>query len=185
MNAHHDRLDAAIDAIAARLTEVTDNDGFALQIANALPERSMWLGFGWTSRLGMVAIALAVTVGVVLRTSDDRSTKVLRTEVPSSPTVARGTIVERPPRDRGTIVETPLIVRRTAAEPPSNDRRTADVPDFDRSLPALEAASMLTLESLAPVTLAEDAPLTVLPLAIADLPLTAENNPQKSVEEQR
>jgi len=39
---------------------------------------------------------------------------------------------------------------------------------------ALGAVAALTFDSLAPNALAEDAPLTLAPLAIADLPLMAE-----------
>jgi len=44
--------------------------------------------------------------------------------------------------------------------------------DFDRSLPAIAAMSVLELDSLAPASLPEDAPLTLKPLAIESLPLT-------------
>jgi hypothetical protein len=48
--------------------------------------------------------------------------------------------------------------------------------DFDRSLPAIVAMEALTIDALAPANLTEEAPLTLTPLAIADLPLTAESN---------
>jgi len=46
--------------------------------------------------------------------------------------------------------------------------------DHERSLPALGAVTALAFDSLTPVSLPEDAPLTLKPLEIADLPLTAD-----------
>jgi hypothetical protein len=171
-----DRIDEAIDSVAARMTHVTEDAALASRIAEALPERSGW-SLGWL--MPRLAIMAAIAIGtslVVLRMLDDGSTSVPRVEQPSAPTVARSSIAERPSIDRRATVAPPAVVRRTIPEVSSSDRTptTIDVPDFDRSLRALDAASVLTLESLAPVTLPEDAPLTLSPLAIADLPLTAE-----------
>jgi hypothetical protein len=74
-----------------------------------------------------------------------------------------------------TNIELAQIVRRTTGERSENDRRTIDVPDHERSLPSIAVVAALQLGSLAPVNLPEDAPLTLVPLAIADLPLTAES----------
>ena len=69
----------------------------------------------------------------------------------------------------------PSNLNGSYAERPSNDRRTiVDVPDFDRSLEAIDALGALSLASVAPSVLPEDAPLTLPPLAIEELPLTAE-----------
>ena len=45
MNTNRDRLDEAIDHVAARLTRVEDRRALAARIVDALPERSPW--FGW------------------------------------------------------------------------------------------------------------------------------------------
>jgi hypothetical protein len=163
-----DHLDRAIDAVAARLTRVEQDDAFAQRIVNALPERSPT--YWWAPRLAFTA-ALAIGVSlVVLRTFDERSTDVLRTENPSAPMAAYPAAAAN-----RTAVELELIVRRTIVEPPQNDRRTTvDVPDFDRSLEAIDALGALSLASVAPSVLPEDAPLTLPPLAIEELPLTAE-----------
>jgi hypothetical protein len=168
-----DQLDQAIDQVAARLTRVGDNDALASQIINALPDRPAWSLYWLMPRLAITATLAAIAITVVLRTFDERSTAVLRTENASQPAVALGPIVE-PLNDRRTIVERPSNERRTTVERPSNDRRTLDAPDFERSLEAIEALSALELDSLAPVSLPEDAPLTLAPLAIADLPLAPE-----------
>ena len=175
-----DHLDRAIDAVAARLTRVEQDDAFAQRIVNALPERSPthW----WAPRLAFTA-ALAIGVSlVVLRMFDEVSTGVLRTFDEGSTGVLRAAVVSSPaiqlaaaaPEHR-TNVEPALITRRTIVEPPQNDRRTiVDVPDFDRSLEAIDALGALSLASVAPSVLPEDAPLTLPPLAIEELPLTAE-----------
>ena len=165
----NDHLDRAIDAVAARLTRVEQDDAFAQRIVNALPERSPmhW----WAPRLAFTAaIVIGVSLGV-LRMFDERSTDVLRTAVVSSPAMQ---LPAAAPEHR-TNVEPAFLVRRTIVERPQNDRRTTvDVPDFDRSLQAIEALGALSLASVAPSVLPEDAPLTLPPLAIEELPLTAE-----------
>ncbi len=172
MNAEHDHLDAAIDAVAARLTHIEDNPALASRIVSALPERSAWSLHWLMPRLAITAALAVATTIVVLRTFDEGSTEVLRTEVVSSP------IVELPAPIARTVAEPSQIVRRTIVERPQNERRTIEVPDFERSLPSIAAARSLELDSLAPVSLPEDAPLTLEPLAIADLPLTAEFSPR-------
>jgi hypothetical protein len=178
MNTNRDQLDEAIDQVAARLTHMTEDEGLALRIVNQLPERATWLGWlfhSWAPRLAVGVLAVGTAL-VVLRTFDDRSPDVLRTENAGLPTVVASPIVEPAPDVRRTIAEPSQIVRRTIVERPQNDRRTLDAPDFERSLPPIAAVRALEFDSLAPVSLPEDAPLTVAPLAIADLPLTAESD---------
>lgn len=167
-----DYLDEAIDQVATRLVRVEDDDRLSTRILESLPDRSPWILRSWIPRLAVTAV-LAIGVSlVVLRPFDGGSTDVLRSAVLSSPTVqlvARAAVAEH-----RTDVEPPQIVRRTIVERPQNDRRTIDAPDFERSLQAIEAVAALSVVSLAPVSLPEDAPLTLEPLAIADLPLTAE-----------
>jgi len=164
MNATHDRLDEAIDQVAKRLTRVEDNAALATQIISALPEHSRW--FGWKPRFALATVALAATIGVVLRPFDDRSSGVLRTGSGGAPFVQFRAAVER------TTVEPELIVRRTSVERPSNDRRTSA--DHERSLVALAPPAALSLKAVAPSELPGQGALAVEPLAIADLPLTAE-----------
>ena len=64
------------------------------------------------------------------------------------------------------------IVRRTTVERPQNDRRTIE--DFERSLVAIAPPAVLSLKSVSPSELPGQGALAVEPLAIADLPLTAE-----------
>ncbi len=184
-----DRLDDAIDIVAARLTTVAHDEEFAQRITSRLPDRSGWSLRGLVLRGALGAIVLAFVLTGVRRTFDERSTDVRR------PFDNRSTTVRQPFDDRSTIVQSNVRVNASSNDRVnassndrknalSNDRENARSNDFERSLPALPAASALSLESLAPVSLTEDAPLTLVPLAIADLPLTAENYSQRAVEEQ-
>jgi hypothetical protein len=170
MNTNRDHLDDAIDAFAARMTRVEENDAFAARVLASLPDRSPWILHSWIPRLAITAGLAGITIVVVLQPFSVRSTTVLRSAVLSSPSVELAIAA----LEYRTTVEPPSIVRRTFVERPQNDRRTSDVADFERSLPALGAVTALVFDSLAPVSLPEDAALTLLPLATEDLPLTAE-----------
>ena len=171
-----DHLDDAIDQVAARLTQVDDDPALAARIVAALPQRAGWLAWHWLlPRLAITtALAGAVTL-IVLRPFNDGSTGVLRTEN------ARTSIVEMPrtvtPETPGTpIVEPLLTVRRTIVEPSSNVGRTED--DHAFSLAALASPEALGLLSLTTEDLPAEDALAIAPLAIADLPLTAEFSPR-------
>jgi hypothetical protein len=168
MKTRHDRLDEAIDQVAARLTEVTASAGLAQRIAASLPDRSPWLLYSWIPRLAITAMLAAGVSFVVLRRFDDRSTYVLRTFGVRSTDVQFAVAVS----EHRTNVEPALIVRRTIVEPPQNDRRTTA--DHERSLEAIVTPAALALGTVAPRDLPAQGSLGVEPLAIADLPLTAE-----------
>jgi len=165
-----DRLDDAIDAVAMRMTSVEETDAFATRILASLPDRSPWILQSWIPRLAITAALGIAATFVVLRTFDAGSTDVLRSTDNRSTMVLAAAVPEH-----RTLVEPPQIVRRTIVERSQNDRRTIDVPDHERSLPSIAAVAGLNIDSLAPSALPEDAPLTLAPLAIADLPLTAES----------
>jgi hypothetical protein len=161
-----DHLDDAIDSVAVRLTHVTEDEGLATRILASLPDRSPWALHWWMPRLAITA-ALGIGVAlVVLRMFDDRSTGVLRTENASAPFMEFRAAVER------TSVEPELNDRRTTVERPSNDRRT--IADFDRSLEPIASPAVLSFRAVTPSDLPGQGTLVVEPLAIADLPLTAE-----------
>ena len=175
-----DHLDDAIDVVAARLTMVTEDVTLASRIADALPDRSRW-SLGWLMpRLAITAgLAIAASL-VVLRTFDERSTVVQRSFDERSTDVQLAASVA----EHRTLVERSSNARRTIVERSSNDRGTIDIPDFERSLEAIAPAASLALASLTPSELRDQGTLALEPLAIADLPLTAENHSQRSVEEQ-
>ena len=171
MNTNRDRLDDAIDAgrrshdarERRRRARLAHHDA----LAGAL---GVVAGIGWVPRLAIIAASLS--------RRRCRSTNVRRSFYERSTSTFDG-VLRRSVGSCGTgapnVVEPTLNVRRTIVEPSSNVRRTIDGSDFDRSLPALEAARVLAFDSLAPASLPEDAPLTLKPLEIADLPLTADS----------
>lgn len=169
MSAKRDGLDDAIDAVAARLTRVPEDETLAARIANALPDRSPWLLSSWIPRLAFGVLALgAIAISVVPHPFDGRSTDVLRTESAGAPFVEFRAVVERTP------VEPSSDPRRTTVEQPPNVRRTTA--DHERSLAAIPAPAALSLEAVAPRELPSQGALMLEPLAIPSLPLTAEND---------
>jgi len=162
---HH--LDDAIDSVAARMTRVEEDDALAGRILAALPDRSPI--YWWTPRLAITSVLAAGALIFVLQPFSERSTDVLRTAVIGAPTVELATTAA----EHRTTVAPAQIGRRTIGEPLENDRGT--IVDFERSLEAIEAPVALSLVTLAPSALREDAPLTVQPLTIADLPLAADS----------
>jgi hypothetical protein len=165
-----DQLDEAIDQVAARLTRVDDNDALVASIINALPERVSWFGWlfhSWAPRLAMIAIVVAA--GMVWGNRRDVSTPIASPLASAQP-VAAPTALVASVREAVPNRTTPLEPLERLAPLAPSDQRV----DFDRSLPAIAAVSPLEFDSVAPVSLSEDAPLTLAPLTIADLPLTAE-----------
>jgi len=166
MNTNQDRLDESIDHVARHMVRVADNDALASRIINALPERVTWFGWlthSWAPRLAIVAIL--VTAGIVWNTG--RSQPI----TPSPLLMASAPAISTPTTFMAAVRE--LEPNRTKPLEPLEPLEPSRS-DFDRSLPAIASMKTLEFDSLAPVSLPEDAPLTLLPLAIEDLPLTAE-----------
>ncbi len=174
MSRHRDGLDHAIDAVAARMMAVAEDDGFAQRIASALPERPAW---SWHWLMPRLAITAAIVAGVSAVVIKNGHTTLQPAVQPAVQAVAQ--IVQ--PTVQPAVQANVRRSFRTNVQP--NDRLNDR--DNEHSLPALETASVPAFDSLAPMSLPEDAPLTLEPLAIADLPLTAETNSERSVEEQR
>ena len=95
MTTNRDRLDEAIDMIAARMTNVENDAALAARIASALPERADWFPRVWIARLATGALATLAVI-VVLRPFYEGSTDVLRTEVTRAPLTIVEPAVERP-----------------------------------------------------------------------------------------
>jgi hypothetical protein len=172
-----DHLDAAIDAVAERLTRVSDDDELAQRIVNALPERVTWFGWllhSWAPRLAMVAVVVAASgiIGGNRREVSTPDVSPLASSQPITTPLPLAASVRAAAPNRTMPLE-----RLQPAEPPEPSRS-----DFDRSLPSIGEVAALSIDSLVPASLPEDAPLTLRPLAIVELPLTAE---PISPEEQR
>lgn len=162
-----DRLDDAIDAVAARLTHVDADPAMASRIVSALPERAAWFGWfhSWVPRLAMLVVI--VIGGWLWSRAESVAPAIPR------PFVARLEPIGTKPT---LIAAAPLEPVRTKPVEPLEPLEPLErlEPDHEFSLPAIQAPAGLEVDSLAPVSMPEDAPLTLAPLAIADLPLTSE-----------
>ena len=176
MNTHKDHLDDAIDRVAARMTAVREDDLMTARIVGTLPERSpfgAWLTGAWAPRLAALAL---VVVGVALW---DRN----GIERPEPAAVVR------PSLDPALVAFAPVVVpNRPITRPADRLERLERLEplepvvartDFERSLPALDAMSSLSLASLAPRELPERDALGLAPIEIGDLALTIESFSQR------
>lgn len=171
------RLDDAIDQVTARMTAVTPDDDLAVKIVSALPERPGSLSLVWIARFAMGALA-TLALAVVLRTFDDGSSGV-------GPAEAGRHSASVTPFEAGNMGVTPDLEPRAvsvaSALRRADSRRPtieSDSQDHEFSLAAIDAVAALDVGAIALADLSEDAPLTLEPLVIADLPLTAEFSPQ-------
>jgi len=164
-----DRLDDAIDAVAARMTASVADDGLAERILSSLPERQAWFGQWPLSRLAVTSALAGAIALVVLRSFD--AVPVLPTDNGGPPTVelARAITADAP--------GTPIAERPQSPGQPVVAVTLAPV-DHERSLVAIAPLEALGVESIAPDEVPAEDALAIAPLAIADLPLTAEFPPR-------
>ena len=165
MNTNQD-LNTAINHVATRMVAVADDPGMVTRIVAALPERSSRLGWLMPQFAALSAIAI---VAVVWST---RERPTVLPVLPSSDVAA----IALPPviaaREPGTAVRTMPVEPMEPMEPmePVDPSRS----DFERALPAIEALSALTMSDLTPRELPAADALSLAPLEIGELPLTAE-----------
>ena len=183
MNTDRDQLDDAIDHLVARMVRVEEDDTLASRIVSALPERNTWFGWlshSWAPRLAM--IAMVVAAGLVWGNRGQLENTPIEPPLASAqPTTALAPLVAsvREAEPNRTMRSESAFARHNSSELRRDKRLEPVEPmelvsDFERSLDAIAAPDALVLQSLAPPSLPEDAPLTLEPLVIADLPLTAE-----------
>ncbi|HYB93383.1 MAG TPA: hypothetical protein VEC39_00320 [Vicinamibacterales bacterium] len=167
MTPHRDRLDDAIDCVAARLTQVEDDPQLAARLISALPPRriSLRMFSGWAPRLAAIGVVAMVLAYLLTGNPTDVSpgVRALVHLAPYPPAmyseVAAGVRVEDRSGERANLRARP------------NDAANDLWNDHERSLESL------SLGELAAAELPADEALVVEPLAIADLPLTAESFP--------
>ena len=172
--ANADRLEAAIDHVAARMVQVRRDDDLAFCIAGALPDRAS--RFGWLiPQFGVIA---AFAIAALLWTTRDTpppsllsSTKVVAViAVPDTAVaIAPGTVLRSQPLEPLEPLE-PLDPLQ-----PLDPLKV----DFERSLSPIEAMSALVMSDVAPGELPASAALVLAPIEIADLPMTAESFPPR------
>ena len=170
MNTNRDRLDDAIDRVVTRMVGVEENEALASQIVNALPERVSWFGWlfhSWAPRLAMIAmiVAAATVWGSRRPTAAPQLDPVASTLTAAEPAAFVATVREAEP---GRMLPLERL------EPVERMEPLAAAADFERSLPSLGAVAVLEFDSLAPDVLPATESLVLEPLAIVDLPLTAE-----------
>jgi hypothetical protein len=153
------RLDSAIDHVAERMVAVPDDPDMAARIVSALPERTSplrWL-IPRFAALGAIAIAVAIW--------STRERAAVPAVLPSTEIAA---VTALPavitPREPANQVMPPV----ERVEPLAHFEPVGLGSDFDRSLPALE------LSAIGPESLPAVEALTLAPIEIGELPLTAE-----------
>ena len=164
-----DRLDGAIDQVAARMVAVRDNPEIMMRIVSALPERSSRLGWLMPRLAALSAIAIAAVVW---------STRERPAVAPLSSSAEIATVAAFPggiaAREPGIPREPGTVVRTMPSKPLGATELLSSGSDFDRSLPALEALNALELAVIEPRELPATETLTLAPIDIGELPLTAE-----------
>src|SRR5688572_29320971 len=131
MSATRDRLDAAIDQVAARLVAVPDDGEMTLRIVSALPERTSRLRWLVPQLAAIGALAIAALVWTT-RNSTTPAIATLSSSNGMPVTVLANTVL---PSEPGTALRTTPLERLEPLEPlePLPER------DHERALPAIEA----------------------------------------------
>lgn len=169
-----DHLDDAIDRVAKQLTHVDDDALFATRVIAALPERTTWFGWlmhSWAPRLAMIAII----VGAVALWNVRRVTTELPAVSTTTLTAYAPALVPVAPEFLEPVGIEPLEPRRTKPMEPGNP---GTVEPFI-GLPSIEAPKAIAVNDIGPQALPVEDALAVPPLAIAELPLTAESFPER------
>ena len=183
-----DALDTAIDHVTARMLAVPDDREVTLRILAALPDRSSpvrWLlprfapigaiaiaALVWTTRTGpvpliatrpsaavggMSGLANAVAADEPLESASARN---------SAGELRRDHAVAAFGREGGPL------------EPLAPLEPLLFVADHDRALPAIEALAALSVDEVAPTSIAASPLLSLAPIEIVELPMTADFPPQ-------
>jgi hypothetical protein len=171
MTADRDPLDEAIDRVAKRLTQVEEDSQLAARIAAALPDRFTWFGWltdAWAPRLAV----LGITVGALGLWSVRHTSEVMPAAQPLASRAAwnwselGASAVEREPIATNGMASLERSVPTVPVEPFTG-------------LPPVKAPASVEIASLAPSRLPAEQALSIEPLVIADLPLTAESLSQR------
>jgi hypothetical protein len=156
-------LDRAIDHVATQLTYVEDDAALAARIVASLPIHPAgfrWFISSWTFRFALIA---SIVIGSVLLNRSEKTSA----PIPASSFAATrfvAAVHSEPIRTK------PLehVERLKFVEP------VGAKPDHERSLPPLESVAALSVDSVAPPAIPDEAPLTVAPLTIEPLVLDPE-----------
>jgi hypothetical protein len=165
-----DRLDQAIDQVARAMVDVRDEGDFAQRIAGALPERP---GSGaWWLMPQLAALGLTAVAAVLMwwPRSDSPARAVLpATAVTMLARLPEAVRASEPGTSARTFVRTPV---RTPVR--TFVRTPVELPDHERSLPAVAGPEAIAFADLTPWALPVIESLTLPSIAPAELPLTSE-----------
>ena len=152
-----DRLDAAIDYVAARMVAVPDDGEMTLRIVSALPERTSrlrWL-IPQFAAIAAIAIVLAWTTG----NENDPEIAMLPSSAGTSLVGLANPVAAAAP---GTALRTMPLEHLEPMEPLQPLEG-----DHERAVAALVVPAM------SPVEIPATELLTIAPIAVSDLPMTA------------
>ena len=181
MNPQRDLLDTAIDQVTARMMQVRDDEELALRIASALPERSSRLGWLLPQFAAIAAFAIAAMVWTMRDPATPQLSPLQSSDVVAVMAVPN-TVVAREPRTalRTLPLESAFArhnsgeLRRDRPLEPLEPVEPLDG-DFERSLPSIDAMTALAMSDLTPDELPATPALTLAPIEITELPMTAES----------
>jgi hypothetical protein len=172
----NDKLDTAIDQVAASMVNAPDNPELMMRIVSALPERRSRFGWLVPQLAAIGAIVLAAIVWTTRSNTESPMAPLPSVTVPGMNRLA-STVAAHDPG---------IAVRAAAREPMERlMRMEPTIPvasDFDRSLPAIAVASSLAVADARTSDIAEPAAIGLASIEIADLKLTAESFPTQKEE---
>lgn len=164
-----DRLDAAIDQVASRLVAVPDDGEMTLRIVSVLPERTSRLRWLIPQFAAIGALAIGALVWAT-------RTPPLPAPLASSslgPMARLANVVVANGPETGAGVSAIPLRRLQSLEPWRNGS------DHERSLAPIEAATAFVMPPIMPPEIPATELLTIAPIDIGELPMTAESFSQR------
>ena len=165
-----ERLDTAIDHVAARMVAVPDDGEMTRRIVSALPER--------TSRLRWLIPQFAAIGAIVIAALAWPTRNESTADIAMRPSSAGASMIG--------------LANPVAADAPGTALRTTPLEpleplealeplegDHERALLPIDAVAALVVPSMSPVEIPATELLTIAPIAVSDLPMTAESFSQQ------
>lgn len=165
-----DRLDTAIDHVASRMVAVADDGEMTLRIVSALPERTSRLRWLIPQLAAIGAIAIAALFWTTRSNTRPALAALPTLDGPNMVGLANAVAASEP----GTALRTMPLERLERLE-----RLEPLEGDHERALSPMEAVAALLVPSMSPVEIPATELLTIAPIAVSDLPMTAESFSQQ------
>ena len=190
-----DRLDTAIDHVASRMVAVPDDGEMTLRIVSALPERTSRLR--WL--IPQLAAIGAIVIAALFWTARSNTPPALATLPTLDGARMNGLANAVAANEPGTALRTmPLEPLESASARNDSRELRRDLAvaavgrvggplepleplegDHERALVPIEAVAALVVPSMSPVEIPAAELLTIAPIAVSDLPMTAESFSQQ------